>query len=144
MSWNYFVKQLIEKSSPESFISINLIECGLKLLYQSIENHTCVAWKLLAAVDFFFFFSTRLFFTQYKKIDKILRWVGIRISPFLNSLLHHCMCVLCVDAIQWIIYLKDATYKTSFLFFRHSLQLFLPVKLAIIFVTETYWITYAF
>ena len=36
------------------------------------------------------------------------------------------------NAIQWIINVKDTTYKKSFPFFHHSLQLFLPVKLAVI------------
>ena len=44
------------------------------------------------------------------------------------------------DAIQWVIHVKDTTYKKSFTFFFHGLQLCLPVKLAVIFATET-WTT---
>ena len=103
MSWNYFISAIYWK----------IRTCVARQLGSS--------WLLLS-------FSTRLFCTQYKKIDKILRQLGARISPLLKSVLHHCMCVLCVHAIQWIIYVKDTTYKKSFPFYPHSLQLLLPVK----------------
>ena len=120
VSWNYFISAIYWKI------------------------HTCVAWQLSSSWPLVSYFSTRLFYTQCKKIDKILRWLGARIFPLLKSLLHHCMCVLCVYAIQWVIYVKDTTYKKSFPFFPHSLRLFLPVKLAVIFAIETCWTTYAF
>ena len=49
------------------------------------------------------------------------------------------MYVLFIHAIQWIIHVKDTTYKKSLSFFSHKPQFFLPVKLAIIFVTKTCW-----
>ena len=120
VSWNYFISAIYWKI------------------------HTCVAKQLSSSWLLLLSFSTRLLFTQYKKIDEIWRRLGARISPLLKSLLHHCICVLCVHAIQCIIYVKDTTYKKPFPFFPHSLQFFLPVKLAVIFATETCWTTYAF
>ena len=92
MSWNYFISVVYCK---------NPHLCSMT---------TCSSWLLL-------FFSTPLFCTQYKKIEKILRKLGARVSPLLKSLLHHCMCVLCFQAIQWIIHVKGTTYKKSFPFF---------------------------
>ena len=53
--------------------------------------------------------------------------------------LYHCMPVPCVHAIQWMLYINNISYKKSFPFFRHILYLFLLVKLAVFFATETCW-----
>ena len=92
MTWNYFISAVYCKN----------LHLG--------SMTTCSSWLLL-------FFSTPLFCTQYKKIEKILRQLGGRIPPLLKILLHHCMCALCVQAILWIIHVEDTTCKKSFPFF---------------------------
>ena len=74
--------------------------CFISAIYWKL--HTCVAWQLSSSWLLISSFSKWLFCTQYKKIDKILRPLGARISPLLKSLHHHFMCVLCVLNIQWI------------------------------------------
>ena len=91
MTWNYFISAVYCKN----------LHLG--------SMTTCSSWLLI--------FSTPLFCTQYKKIEKILRQLGARIPPLLKSLLHHCMCALCVQAILWIIHVEDTTCKKSFPFF---------------------------
>ena len=92
MSWNYFISAVYLK---------NRHLCSMT---------TCSSWLLLL------FFSTPPFCTQHKKIEKILRQLGARVSPLLKSLPHHCMCVLCIQAIQSIIYVTDTTNKNLFPF----------------------------
>ena len=113
MNWNFFISAI------------------------SWKIQTCVAWQLSSSWLLWLSLSTRLFCTHYKKTDKILRPLDVRISFLLNSLFHIvCTCYA-------FMLFNDTTYKKPFPSFPHSLQLFLLVKLAVSFAaeSETCWTT---
>ena len=80
--------------------------------------HTCVAWQLSSSWLLLLSFLTRLFCTQYKKID--VKTVGCKDFPFIDRyassfhVLAMRSCYSMNNAIPWIIYIKDIAYKKSF------------------------------